>query len=187
MIYLVSGQAPFEDIKGPTVWICRSFTCICPAHKGSDWLGCFSNHEAAIHKSDISPFWVTDKFVNVGGDSEVWKQASSSSSSSSSFSHTAWLVSAPSISLPSLSPCAEPAKQKVNYYGWVKEYDGSGLCTCVNASVRVNMSVCGYLGRWLGFKGWKLVACYGWHVSRPFTCWQCVTHTWLIKFSDSSC
>lgn len=46
-----------------------------------------------------------------------------------------------------LSPCAEPAKQKVNYYGWVKEYDGSGLCMCACASVHVNMSVCDYLCR----------------------------------------
>ena len=52
----------------------------------------------------------------------------------------------PPFSVSLLSPCTEPAKQKLNYYGWVKECDGSGLCVRVHASVHVNMSVYSHSG-----------------------------------------
>lgn len=75
---------------------------------------------------------------------------SSSSSSSALILHDS-VQHPPSLSL--LSPCTEPAKQKLNYYWWVKEYDGSDLCVCVHASVHVNMYVVILAG--IGIQGRK--------------------------------
>lgn len=72
---------------------------------------------------------------------QVWNQATPSPSSPSIslrfllllfiLPHCMTWFSTPYLFL--LSPCTEPAKQKLNYYGWVKEYDGSGLCVCACA------------------------------------------------------
>lgn len=87
--------------------------------------------------------------------------------------------STPHLSLQ--SPCTKLAMQKSSYYGWVKEYDRSGVVlVCVHGVV--HMSLCDYLRQ--DWEWRELVTSYGGgHVSHSFTCWR----TWLIKFSDCSC
>lgn len=77
LMYLVTVQACICHFSLNLAKLCN-VTCICPAHKDSNWLGCFCNHKIAIHKSSIVSLWVTDK-LDVAGDSEVWNQATSSS------------------------------------------------------------------------------------------------------------
>ena len=149
---------------------------ICPAHKASDWLGCFPNHKMGIHKGSISPFWVTDKFDDMDDDSEIWNQATSSPL----LLHLLFLLFIHCLTWfytpPPLSPvCLYWTSQAETYItdGWRSLMAQSCVCARMPLCMLTWLYVV-ILVR-IGIQGMK-TSRYGWHVSRLFTRRRCVTH-----------